>query len=649
MLRPFSFPDYPMLTAFRRYLETWPVRVFFGIMVLSFVVWGVGDVVRQIGTSTWLAKVGGQTIEPQQFEQTFQRDMAQAERQLQRGQDVTPALRRQVADKAMQQLIGQVALGREIERLRIVVPDAALRGAVFAIPAFRGANGQFDRTQFEAALRNANLSEPEFLDLMREQLASQQLLSAVAAGASAPGLLVRKIFDFEQQQRSALMVELPLATVPAPPAPTPAELQRWYANHPWRYRSPEFRRIKAAVLTPETLAKTLTASDAELHAYYDSHKDLYVVPSRRSVQVVVLQDEAKAKALAAQWSGGADWATIQKAAQADGGTAVALDNTTQPGIPDPSLAQAAFSAQPDTVAGPMKTALGWDVLKVTKETPGTEQSFEQAKPEILARVLAEKAASQIYDSANKVDDVLGTGAGLDKLPSDLGLAGVQGTLDARGDTPEGTPAPIPGPPELRKALVEAAFKTPPGQPPAQLTEVPAAQSNGASSYFALTVESVTPAATKPFDTVRSEVEADWTAAARQKESEEEAAKVLTAVQGGQSLADAATVAGLTVQQTKPVTRDATDTDMPAQLQRMLFGLKPKEPAMVQTPDGFVVAVLDKVETANPKTDKSAYDEITETLTRSVAADLTGGFEAALRARANPRVNHSVFDSFVNGQ
>jgi peptidyl-prolyl cis-trans isomerase D len=649
MLRPFSFSDYPMLTAFRRYLETWPVRVFFGIMVLAFVVWGVGDVVRQIGTSTWLAKVGGQTIEPQQFEQTFERDMAQAERQLQRGQDVTPALRKQVADQAMQQLIGQVALGREIDRLRIVVPDAALRGAVFAMPAFHGANGQFDRNQFEAALRNANLSEPEFLDLMREQLASQQLLSAVAAGAGAPAMLVRKIFDFEEQQRSALMVELPLATVPAPPAPTPAELQRWYANHPWLYRSPEFRRIKAAVLAPEALAKTLTATDAELHAYYDTHKEIYVVAPRRSVQVAVLQDEAKAKALAAQWSGGADWAAIEKAAQADGGTAVDLDNTTQTGIPDSSLAQAAFSTQPNTVAGPTKTALGWDVLKVTKVTPGTEQSFEQAKPEILAHVLDDKAASQIYDSANKVDDVLGTGAGLDKLPNNLGLVGVQGTLDAKGDTPEGTPAPIPGPPELRKALIEAAFKTPPGQPPAQLTEVPATQSNGASSYFALTVESVTPAAIKPFDTVRSEVEADWTAAARQTESEKEAAKVLTAVHGGQSLIDAATVAGLTVQRTKPVTRDATDTDMPGQLQRVLFGLKPKEPAMVQTPDGFVVAVLDKLETPDPKTDKSAYDEIAQTLARSVAADLTGGFEAALRARANPRVNHSVFDSFVNAQ
>ena len=639
-----------MLTAFRRYLETWPVRVFFGIMVVAFVIWGVGDVVRQIGTTTWLAKVGGRTIEPQQFEQTFQRDMAQAERQLPRGQDVTPALRRQVADQAMRQLIGQVALNGEVERLRIAVPDAALRDAVFAMPAFRGANGQFDRTIFEAALRNANLSEPEFLDLMRAQLASQQLLSAVAAGASAPGLLARKVFDFEQEKRSALMVELPFATVPAPPAPTTAELQRWYANHPWLYRSPEFRRIKAAVLTPETLEKTLTATDAELHAYYDSHKEVYVVAPRRSVQVAVLQDEAKAKALAAQWNGGADWAAIQQAAQADGGTAVALDNTTQQGIPDPTLAQAAFAAQPNTVSAPVKTALGWDVLKVTKETSGTQQSFDQAKPEILARTLADKAASQIYNSANKVDDVLGTGAGLDKLPSDLGLVGVQGTLDANGNTPEGTPAPIPGPPELHKALVEAAFKTPPGQPPAQLTEVPPAQGNGASSYFALTVESVTPSATKPFDALRGEVEADWTAAGRQKEAEEAAAKLLAAVQGGQSLTDAATVAGLTVRETKPVTRDATDTDMPAQLQRVLFGLKPKEPAMVQTPDGFVVAALDKVETPDPKAaDKSAYDTIAEALTRSVATDLTADFEAALRARANPQVNQRVLDSFVNGQ
>ena len=36
----------------------------------------------------------------------------------------------------------------------------------------------------------------------------------------------------------------------------------------------------------------------------------------------------------------------------------------------------------------------------------------------------------MYDRANKVDNVLGSGASLDEMPSDLGLVGVAGTLDA---------------------------------------------------------------------------------------------------------------------------------------------------------------------------------------------------------------------------
>ncbi len=58
---------------------------------------------------------------------------------------------------------------------------------------------------------------------------------------------------------------------------------------------------------------------------------------------------AKAKALAQSWSGGADWAAIQKQAETDGGNAVTLDKTTEAGVPDPALASAAFAAKPDSV------------------------------------------------------------------------------------------------------------------------------------------------------------------------------------------------------------------------------------------------------------------------------------------------------------
>jgi hypothetical protein len=56
-----------MISAFRRYLETWYVRAFFLVMVAAFVLWGVGDMLRVVGTSTWVAKVGGTTIEAQSW------------------------------------------------------------------------------------------------------------------------------------------------------------------------------------------------------------------------------------------------------------------------------------------------------------------------------------------------------------------------------------------------------------------------------------------------------------------------------------------------------------------------------------------------------------------------------------------------------
>src|SRR5579872_2790766 len=71
-----------MITSMRRYVETWYVRAFFLIMVASFVLWGVGDMLRMVSTSTWVAKVGNTTIEGPQFAAEYRRDLAVMTRNL---------------------------------------------------------------------------------------------------------------------------------------------------------------------------------------------------------------------------------------------------------------------------------------------------------------------------------------------------------------------------------------------------------------------------------------------------------------------------------------------------------------------------------------------------------------------------------------
>lgn len=637
-----------MISILRRSLDTWIVRGLFLILLVAFVVWGVGDAVRMIGSApTWVAKVGGDTIELPAFQAEYQRALNLAMRNIPPGQDVTPELRQKVGDAALQRLISEAAMQREIRRLRVDVPDAVVREATVSMANFRDRSGRFSPQVFQAVLANNGLTEARFAQLMRQDIGQRQVLEAIAVGAEAPRTEAAPIYTEHYEKRSADMVEFPFTAQSAPPTPTDAELHRWYENHPFDYSTPAMRRIRLIVLAPSELEKGMTVTDAELQAEYQQLRSEFVTPPKRSAQVLTLSDQARAAALAAKWRGGADWAAMQAAAQQDGGSGVELDDATNGEFPDAALAKAVFSDQADAVSDPVHGALGWFVVKVTKITPGASKPLDAVKGELTRRILTSRAADLMYDRANKIDDLLGNGTPFDKLPGNLGLVAVSGTLDANGDTTDGTPAPIPGPPELRSAIVAAAFKAEPGEP-TELSEVQT-PSAGGSAYYGLQLEGSIPPAVRPYDEVKQKVLADWNAHQVRHAAETAAAKMLTALKGGQSISDAAAVAGVPVRRTPLAMRGAAPQEMPAPLAEVLFRLKTGEPTMVETAESFIVAEPAQIELPKPDADPGGYALLRETLSRSIGNDLATMFSDAVRVRANPQINQANYDSVVQPQ
>ena len=293
----------------------------------------------------------------------------------------------------------------------------------------------------------------------------------------------------------------------------------------------------------------------------------------------------------------------------------------------------------------MKGALGWYVLKVTHVEPGSEKPFDAIKDELKDRVLAEKSLDIIYARANTLDNLLGNGGNLDDLPGDLGLIAVTGTLDADGKTMDGPPAPLPDPPELRTALIDAAFKLRAGDPP-HLTEV---KTPAGPAYFAVTIEETTPPGVKPFDAVKDRVAADWTFDQQHHAQETAAAAMLASIQGGRSFADAATIAGVVPQLTPVVSRGEGAQGMPPELQPALFGLKKGEPTMVETAEGFIVAVPAEIIEPDPATDQAGFDKMRTQLSQNIGGDYVSVFQEAVRLRANPRINQTNYDQIVQPQ
>jgi peptidyl-prolyl cis-trans isomerase D len=629
-----------MLSSFRRFAGTWPARILFLVLVAAFGSWGIADVVRNLGAGSGaVATVQGHDITPEDFMQDYDTTLRRYAQQLPDPAQIPAQLKQRIAMQTLDKLVTQQALADQVARLGLAVPDNAVRDAVFAMQDFQGPDGKFSRGQLLQVLSTSHLTEARFLDLVRKDIAQNQLLQSVGAASAPSKLLTDLVFRYLNEKRTADMLTLPFQGQALPPAPADAVLHRYYDNNPSRYSAPEYRHIKAVILSPETIGRSLDVSDADLHAYFSQHKADYVTPEKRAMQVITAGSAATAQALAEKWKAGATWAQMQDAAKAAGASAVEIPASTKEQVPSPELAAAAFAAPGDSVQGPQAAAFGSQIFRVTDIVSAQNPSFDSLRQALHDKAATEKALDLIDARAQKFQDLFAGGAKIDEVPADLGAAGAEGTLDAKGNTQEGTPAPIPAPADLRQQIIDTAFKTNPNDP-----VTPVEGPNHA--WYAVAVDSITKQAREPFDQVRSKVLADWQAEQVRHTQETEAARLATLVRGGQTLSAAAWGTGLTVTRTAPLSRGRAQDGLSAELVQKLFALTRGEATMMETDKGFVVAQLADIIEPDPKDDSSGLSEARNGLTRALHDDYLTVYALALRQQAKPQIRLNVVENLL---
>ena len=629
-----------MISSLRRLAGTWPARIFFAALAVAFVGWGISGKTNIGGIDpSRVATVAGRAVTANAFDQAFKEDMAQATQHYPDPTQVPPELRRQVAAETLQRLVTEQAMDAEATRMGVAAPASAVQDAITAIPAFQGLDGKFDHDTYLRVLQQHNLTPQRFQDEMRIQVTKDQLLKTVMATAHPSDLFTGMLFDFLYETRRVDMVQIPLSAHATPPAPPDATLQRYYDNNIARYTAPEYRRVKLVILSPSTIGRTLPVTDADMHTWYNANKATFEAPEKRSLQVITASSADAANALAAAWKAGATWEAMAANAKAHGATTTSLDNTTKEAIPAPELAAAAFAAPLNAITGPVQEPLGFQVVRVTSITPAKHPTFEDERDTVRDRIGQERALDLIDPRSQKLQDLFAGGNRIDEVPADLGASGAEGTLDAQGNTAEGTPAPIPATGNARIQIIADIFKAQKSDS-VQLVEGPD------HVWYAISVQDIIKPAPRPFATVRDKVLADWQADQVRHEAETDAAKLLATINGGQSIANAAWGSGLQVTRSPPQLRNKPTAGVPSDLVAQLFSMKKGEATMVETNKGFVVATLAEITKPDPKTSPDQLEQVRQALTKSMANDLLVSYGTAVRDNAKPSVNEKVFDQFA---
>jgi peptidyl-prolyl cis-trans isomerase D len=623
-----------MLQAIRSKAGSVVVKGLFGILIVTFGIWGIGDIFRNRAPSTVVANVDDQAISADALEEALRPALERMQAQTGTPVDFRQARKLGLVDDVLGDLVDRSLADAEAARLQLEVPDAVLRGAIIDNPNFRGPNGVFDRTAFNEALAANHLTEDQYVADLRRDIPRSELMSALTFAAAAPPVLIDRLYRYRGEQRIADIVSLPASAAGDVGTPSATQLQAYYEAHKETFRAPEYRTVTIESLSPSELAQHIQVPEEKLKQEYAERQGEFVTPEQRDVQQILAPTEAKAKAAVAALAAGKDWRQVATTVAGQNPDTIDLGLVTRGELPR-ELADAAFSLPLDKPSQPTKSPLGWHILRVVRIEPPKTLSFDEAKAKLATRLAYSEAVDRIYKIADHVDDALAGGASLDEAGKKFGLKKTIATIDEHGLAPDGKEPALPLAPA---AVAKLAFATDEGQT-SQVTET------GDNTLYVLRTDRVVSPSIKPLAVVKPEVTAAWQAEERAAAVAAEAQTLARAVAPGTRLVTAANAKGLKAETSPPLLRSgSTGAPVPPALVAKLFAAKPGGVVTASDPNGAYVAQLDTVRVPEKGPEAEAgKTALKRELDAGLQFDLGGEFTRSLRRQFPVEIHREVLD------
>jgi peptidyl-prolyl cis-trans isomerase D len=608
-----------------------------GLLVVSFAIWGIGDIFRGFGRST-VAKIGSTEVSIEQFRQIYNEKLQQAGRQIGRpissDQARTLGLDRQI----LAQLVADITLDARARALRLGISDTEIAKRITSDPSFQGPNGRFDRSRFDAIIRQQGYTEPRLIADQRRQDLRRQLAGTVMSGLQVPNAVVETIDRYQNEQRSIdyVLIDREKAGEVAPA--TAEDLAKYFNERRILFRAPEYRKLVVVSLIPSDQAKWIEISDTEAKHAYEERLVRYTTPERRHIQQIVFPNMEDARAAADRLAGGTTFADLAKERDL---TEKDIDLGTLPkaGIIDRTVGDVAFALKPGETSAPVQGRFGSAIVLVDKIEPEQVQAYDVVAADLKREIATERAKAEMLSAYDKIEDQRSEGKTLAEAAAGLNLASRTFDLDRSGRDPAGEPAKdVPD----ATRLLNAAFTTEIGvdNDPLQVD----------GGYIWYEVAGITPARDRSLDEVKSQVEERQRADEIATRLKTKAAQIVDKIKNGSTLAEAATEIGLKVESKSAIKRTQPSSPLSQSAITAVFR-SPKGVAVAadaeQPAEQIVFQITDIIV---PTLDVAAPEakNIRDVLNRSLMEDIYSQYVAQIETDIGVTINQAAVRQVVTG-
>ncbi len=628
-----------MLNTLRKGAASWVAKIFIGLLVLSFAVWGISDIFRGRGSDT-LATVGEVKISQDAFQVAYQNELRALSRRI--GRQITPEQARALGidTRVLSILIGNAALDNFARELNLGITTEALDKTILENPAFQDASGKFSPALFQQALRDSGLTEQRFLMDQRLGTIRQQMTSTLMTDVPVADIYLTAVNRYENEERVLTYFRLPAAAAGEIPAPSEDDIKAFYEANKPIFTAPEYRKLGLLVLTADSLKGEIDVPEEEIKAAYEARKHSFGTPERRHIKQISFPNEAAAAAARAKIKSPKDFEKVAKE-RGFKPEDIDLGRLTRQEMVDKEIAKVAFSLKKGEVSQPVKGTLATVLLLVTDIEPAKIKTYAEVKDSLRDELAREKAATRIMDLHDAVEDERAGGASLAEVAKKLNFPYREiENVDRNGKGPDGKPIADKA---LTPSVLRLAFEADVGVE-TDPVEVPG------PGYIWVDVMAVTPEQLKPLDKVRDEVIRRWREQETHRRLAKKAAELVAQLKDGRHIQTVAAEVKAKVKTTKPLKRRDTTEDLSRAAIAQAFTLPKGGAGAARHPSGKGQVIFTVSDIRDPKPMAEDVAKLVRTqLANAFAGDYLSEFVTGLRDRYGVTVNQAAFNALTGRQ
>lgn len=542
-----------MLKAFRDNLKylSWVLWVVILIFIgFVFVDFGGISPMGPGGPTDSAATVGNQTITYPEFQRAYESREAFLRQTYGDGFTAETARQMGLPLQVMNELISGHILRAEARRIGLMVTDGEVREEVLQQAVFKDDNGRFiGEEAYRNILRRAGYTPDAFESAIRTDLLAEKLQTVLSESVYVADAEVERAYRDRVERAEIRYLQLPFARFAGEVTADEAAIESYFAERREEFRLPERRRVSYLLVDPLALEPTVAVGDDEIRAYYEANREQFTQQERVRARHILLrvEDPSQADAVEARLAdvrarieAGEDFAALaaelsdDPSSKARGGDLGFFGR----GAMVPEFEQAAFDAAPGELVGPVRTNFGFHLIEVLERQPGGTRTLDEAREEIQARLVAERAAELAETKAGELAALAKREKPADPAELEALAAGEPG-VEFQSLEPFGREDVVPG---IGRAtpFSSAAFALEVGQTSAavQVTD----------GWAVLRVDEIVPPRLPELAEVRREVESAVLTRAQRQAAERRLEEARQRLAGGATLEEVAAELDLEIQE-----------------------------------------------------------------------------------------------------